>query len=133
MSKRYISANDFTGAVTSIIKSWETDVAETTDDIIREVANESRDKLKIEGDFKDRSGKYRKGWKVTFTETRFGLQATVHNKVYQLTHLLESGHAKWLWGRDTGDTVKAFPHIEKVNEETQKKLVEELARRLEEL
>lgn len=130
MSKRYVSANDFSGAVTNILKDWSADVLEETNEAVKDVATEARDELKVEGEFENRSGKYRKGWKVTFTELRYGLEATVHNKVYQLTHLLESGHAKWLWGRDTGGTVQAFPHIEKVNEEAQRKLQEEIVRRL---
>lgn len=132
MSRRYVSANDFSGAVTNILKDWSADVLEETNEAVKDVANEARDELKVEGNFENRSGKYRKGWKVTFTELRYGLEATVHNKVYQLTHLLESGHAKWLWGRDTGGTVQAFPHIEKVNEEAQRKLEEEIVRRLSE-
>ena len=130
MSRRYVSANDFSGAVTNILKDWSTDVLEETNAAVKDVATEARDELKVEGDFQNKSGKYRKGWRVTFTELRYGLEATVHNKVYQLTHLLESGHAKWLWGRDTGGTVQAFPHIEKVNEEAQRKLEEEIVRRL---
>lgn len=132
MSRRYVSANDFSGAVTNILKDWSADVLEETNEAVKEVATEARDELKVEGNFENRSGKYRKGWKVTFTELRYGLEATVHNKVYRLTHLLESGHAKWLWGRDTGGTVQAFPHIEKVNEEAQRKLEEEIVRRLSE-
>jgi len=132
MSRRYVSANDFSGAVTNILKDWSSDVLEETNEAVKDVANEARDELKVEGNFENRSGKYRKGWRVTFTELRYGLEATVHNKVYQLTHLLESGHAKWLWGRDTGGTVQAFPHIEKVNEEAQRKLEEEIVRRLSE-
>ena len=132
MSKRYVSVNDFSGEVTKILKSWSTEVLEETNEAVKDVATEARDELKVEGKFENRSGKYRKGWKVTFTELRYGLEATVHNKVYQLTHLLESGHAKWLWGRDTGGTVQAFPHIEKVNEEAQRKLEEEIVRRLSE-
>lgn len=132
MSRRYISANDFSGAVTNILKDWSADVLEETNAAVKDVATEARDELKVEGNFENRSGKYRKGWRVTFTELRYGLEATVHNKVYQLTHLLESGHAKWLWGRDTGGTVQAFPHIEKVNEEAQRKLEEEIVRRLSE-
>lgn len=131
MSRRYVSANDFSGAVTNILKDWSADVLEETNEAVKDVATEARDELKVEGKFENRSGKYRKGWKVTFTELRYGLEATVHNKVYQLTHLLESGHAKWLWGRDTGETVQAFPHIEKVNEEAQRKLEEEIKRRLQ--
>lgn len=132
MSKRYVSVNDFSGEVTKILKEWSTETMETANQTVKDVANESRDQLKVEGDFENRSGKYRKGWKVSFFENRFGLEAVVHNKRYPLTHLLESGHAKWLWGRNTGDSVKAFPHIENVNNEAQKKLVEELTRRLSE-
>ena len=132
MSRRYVSANDFSGAVTNILKDWSADVLEQTNEAVKDVATEARDELKVEGNFQNRSGKYRKGWRVTFTELRYGLQATVHNKVYQLTHLLESGHAKWLWGRDTGGTVQAFPHIENVNKEAQRKLEEEIVRRLSE-
>ena len=132
MSRRYVSANDFSGAVTNILKDWSADVLEETNAAVKEVATEARDELKVEGEFENRSGKYRKGWRVTFTELRYGLQATVHNKVYQLTHLLESGHAKWLWGEDTGETVQAFPHIENVNTEAQRKLQEEIIRRLSE-
>lgn len=132
MSKRYVSVDDFSGAVTSILKDYSEDVLVQTDEAVREVATEAKNELKVEGGFKNKSGKYRRGWRITFNEKRLGLEAVVHNNVYQLTHLLESGHAKWLWGRDTGETVRAFPHIEKVNEEAQKKLLEEIARRLSE-
>lgn len=131
MSK-YVKVDDFNGAVTSILKDYSEDVLVQTDEAVREVATEAKNELKVEGDFKNKSGKYRRGWRITFNEKRLGLEAVVHNNVYQLTHLLESGHAKWLWGRDTGETVRAFPHIEKVNEEAQKKLQEEIARRLSE-
>ena len=70
---------------------------------------------------------------MTIEETRLGIKAVVHNKLYQLTHLLESGHAKFLWGRATGEEVQAFPHIEAVNEEAQRKLEEEVKRRIGDL
>ena len=130
MSK-YVKVDGFNGAVTSILKDFSNDVLEQTNEAVKDVATEARDELKVEGDFQNRSGKYRKGWKVTFNELRYGLEATVHDKVYPLTHLLESGHAKWLWGKDTGQSVQAFPHIEDVNNEAQKKLEEEIKRRLQ--
>lgn len=132
MSRR-VAVNDFTGAVTTEIK-WITDaVLEEVKDVIRDEAKEARNRLKVEGDFKSRSGNYRKGWKVTYEEGRYSLKAIVHNKAYPLTHLLESGHAKVLWGRATGEEVRAFPHIENVNNEVQEKLVEEIARRINDL
>lgn len=131
MSK-YVSANDFSGAVTTLIKDWSIEVVEQTKEAVVEVATEARNDLKVEGAFQNRSGNYRRGWRVTFNEMRYGIEATVHNKVYQLTHLLESGHAKFLWGRATGEEVQAFPHIANVNDEAQRKLEEEIKRRLSE-
>lgn len=131
MSK-YVSANDFSGAVTTLIKDWSIEVVEQTKEAVVEVATEARNDLKVEGAFQNRSGNYRRGWRVTFDESRYGIEATVHNKVYQLTHLLESGHAKFLWGRATGEDVQAFPHIANVNDEAQRKLEEEIKRRLSE-
>lgn len=131
MSKR-VSVDNFAEEVTKIYREYADYTVDQVNEAVEDVAKESRDKLKVEGDFKNRSGDYRKGWRITFNKLRYGMEATVHNKVYMLTHLLESGHAKWLWGRDTGETVRAFPHIEKVNEEAQKRLEEEIKRRLSE-
>ena len=127
-----ISANEFSTEVTKIFKAWSDYEAQQVNEAVKDVAEESRDALKTAGAFKNISGKYRKGWKITYNELRYGLEAVVHNKVYPLTHLLESGHAKYLWGKQTGEEVKAFPHIEQVNEEAQKKLEEEIIRRLSE-
>lgn len=126
MSK--IQASDLTGEVTKILHAYSDEVQEKVNEAVEEVAVESRDQLKVGGTFKNRSGKYRKGWTVTIQKLRYGIAAVVHNKRYQLTHLLESGHAKFLWGRDTGEYVQAFPHIESVNEEAQRKLVKEIER-----
>lgn len=133
MSNIHVSVDGFSGAVAEIYKNWSVDVIDTSKEAVKEVAEESRDQLKVEGDFSNRTGKYRKGWKITFEETRYDIKATVHNKVYQLTHLLESGHAKFLWGRATGEEVRAFPHIANVNDEAQRKLEEEIVRRINDL
>ena len=55
-----------------------------------------------------KTGAYAKSWAVkTTSETNHSLRLTVHSKNrYQLTHLLEYGHAKRNGGR-----VEARPHI----------------------
>lgn len=40
-----------------------------------------------------RTGKYAKGWKSTAQRGATGVEVTVHNAQYQLTHLLENDHA----------------------------------------
>lgn len=42
---------------------------------------------------KVRTGAYKKGFKADVATDETGTECTVHNRVYQLTHLLENGHA----------------------------------------
>lgn len=63
---------------------------------------------------------YSSGWTIMQTkrDKREHISATVHNsKHYQLTHLLEKGHAKVNGGR-----TRAFPHIAPVAEKAEENL-----------
>lgn len=132
MAKTYKSVNDFTGEVTKILKAYADEVNDITTEAVMKTAFEAEEQLHVAGDFKNGAkSKYRKGWTVTFEQHRLYIEAIVHNKDYQLTHLLESGHAKWLWGRSTNEEVRAFPHIAQVNEEAQRMLVERIERGIE--
>ena len=64
---------------------------------------------------------YNRGWKVMQTkrDKRYNKKATIHNETdYQLTHLLENGHALVGGGR-----TRAFPHIAPVAEKCEEELL----------
>lgn len=123
-----VSLNNFANEVIKITREYAEEVEDQTEAAVMKTAFHAEDELHVNGGFK--GTKYRKGWTITFNQLRYGLEATVHNRLYMLTHLLESGHAKWLWGKDTGEEVQAFPHIAEVNEEAQRMLEEQIQRRL---
>ena len=128
MSKK-VNLNNFASEVTKITKEYADEVTDKTEAAIIKTAFEAERELHVAGSFGG-TGKYKRGWTVTFNKLRYGLEAVVHNKLFMLTHLLESGHSKWLWGRPTNEEVRAFPHIENVNEEAQKMLEEEIRKGL---
>lgn len=98
-----IKTSEIVDAIVDNLKEY---TIEVQDEIEAEEARIAKDAVKtLKKTSPKQSGKYGKGWKVT--KDKDG--TTVHNRVYQLTHLLEKGHAKVSGGR-----TKAIPHIEPV-------------------
>ena len=133
MPKHYTNVDSWFSDMKSILVEYSDEVQEKVNDAVGYVADYATKELKTSaGSFQNRTGKYRKGWRFKIENiARYYTAATVFNyKYYPLTHLLESGHSKWLWGRYTGEDVKAFPHIGQVQEEADRKIVEEVERAL---
>ena len=93
----------------AVMKGLEEYAKLATDDLKKDVQNAGKKvKEQIESTAPKKTGKYSKSWAVKKTkETSDSIQVVVHSKNrYQLTHLLEFGHAKRGGGR-----TRAFPHI----------------------
>lgn len=114
--------------IAAILDDYSKEVKEKTDKAFEQVAKEAAQKLRQtspKGKGKH-SGDYAKGWTVKRErDKKSGLYTiTVHNKThYQLTHLLENGHAMPQGGRWTPPYGK---HIEPVEEWSQTEVLKEI-------
>jgi hypothetical protein len=98
-----VNINNFASEITKAIAEYTEEVKEEIEISRKEVAQDLVKELKRTSPRRPGSGKYAKGWRMK--QTRRGW--IIHNKTfYQLTHLLEKGHAKKNGGR-----VPAVVHI----------------------
>ena len=111
--------------IIDILNDWKDIEYETFSEVCTNAAKQAVTELKSTSPAK--TGDYRKGWKVKKVNKKNGVfEVTVYNKTdYQLTHLLEYGHAKIIGGRNLG-TVKAYPHIEQAEQNAINKVESEL-------
>jgi hypothetical protein len=128
-----VKADEFADVINGLLEEYADEAEEIIDLTVQQVAKEAQEKLKSPqtGSFKNRSGKYRRSWKVEVRKKNLQTEAIVHaaKPEYRLTHLLEYGHALRRGGRKIGE-VDAFRHIEDVNEFAQDALVKELEKKL---
>ena len=90
MSKR-IKIDDLPKELTEIIKMYTQDIEEGLEKEKQKAARAGAKELR-ETSPVGRRGRYAKGW----TSTKRGTAYIIRNKTdYQLTHLLEKGHALW--------------------------------------
>lgn len=119
-----IKAEQLSDAIEMSVTEYVEDVNDIVKQKIKDAADEAVKELKEKSP--KRTGRYAKGWKSTVQkETAIGAEVVVHNRAYQLTHLLEKGHAKRGGGR-----VEGIPHIAPVEEEISKKLADEIEEEL---
>ena len=117
------SIDDLTAEVMQGLSEY----AELTDKAMKKAVRKTATVVKneISANAPEKTGRYKKSWKAKkVRENSHTLDMTVHSKDrYQLTHLLEKGHALRNGGR-----ARAFPHIAPA-EEHGAEMLEELIRK----
>lgn len=120
-----INIDDLADEIMAGLMEYEGLATDTVKKAVKKAGNKV--KKEIQNNAPKDTGKYKNSFKVTKRkETSNSLEVTVHSKdKYQLTHLLEKGHAKRGGGR-----VPAQPHIAPAEQEGIRLLTEEIERGL---
>ena len=127
MSKK-VKVDDLSKAILTELKNYEGVTEEAAWNGVVETSKEAVQQLRSahpSGSGKYRSwDKYNKGW--TVKKTKRDKTAQIHNATeYQLTHLLEKGHALVGGGR-----TQAFPHIAPVAEKCETELINNIKKNI---
>lgn len=124
-----IKPEELNKVVMDYLKDYKEDIDEEVVEVVDEVTRKAKDELKQtsprgEG---SRTNPYYKGWAVKLSKKRTGVyHKVIWNRTnYQLTHLLEFGHAT----RDGGRT-RAIPHIRPVEEKYNVEFVDKLEKKI---
>lgn len=117
----------------NILREYEKKVDLDVEDVLKEVTRNSALRLRknSSGNFQSRSGNlsYRRGWRAKkATSGRYEHKWVIYNATkYQLTHLLEKGHAN---RNKSKPRVSAFPHIAQEEKNAINEVINELTRKL---
>lgn len=106
MADRRVTVDQMADAIMDGLLEYAELATDTMKDCVKKAGNTVKKETQANAPVK--SGRYKKSWAVKRQkETSTTLEMVVHSRNrYQLTHLLEKGHAKRGGGR-----VRAIPHI----------------------
>ena len=122
-----IKPDDLEKVIVAELQAYAKEITEDVKESAQAAAEFAESELKREGVSPKLTGDYKKGWRsqVSFENSQ-EIRMTVFNKTdYQLTHLLEHGHAKRGGGR-----VEAKPHIGPTEEKVETMFEREIMIRL---
>ena len=136
--RKTIKPVDLSSAVDELLKEYGDDVWAVMGDAINDTVNEAVSDLHAVNSFSPKGspkGDYSKSWTSEQKMTsRYSKVDIVYNEDhYRLTHLLESGHSKVLWGRKTGERVSAYPHIAPINDKAQESVIRKVEKGIKSL
>lgn len=124
MSKA-VKIDNLAKEIAKALESYADDISEVVEETSNEIGKEAVEEIRKTSPKK--RGKYAKGW--TLKKDKLGkgkYSIKIHNKThYQLTHLLEFGHATKNGGR-----TKAITHIRPVEEKYSEKFEQQLKRKI---
>ena len=121
-----IRIDNLADAVMKELENYSDEVTVATKKAVEETAEQCRKDIMQAA---PGSGKYAGSWrkKLEYSSAKES-RYKVYSRKYQLTHLLEYGHEKWLWGYYTGHRVSAKPHIRPAEQKAITSLVERIKR-----
>lgn len=127
-------AVDLRREINEVLLAYGLSVDETMQQAIDEVSKQAV--LELRANSMEHGWKYyARGWVYESKADKKGIRRNVlYNKKYgQLTHLLENGHEKILWGKkpvSVGNRVAGTPHIKPVADMIEKELPKEIEKAL---
>ena len=118
-----VSIDQLANEITKAVREYTEDVSEAIEQVVDQTGNEILNEVKKVHPYKDRTGEYSKGFKVTKIDSNGKTRRIVWNKKhYQRVHLLEFGHARVGGGR----AVEARPHLRPAYDKHVGKLTERI-------
>lgn len=128
MSKA-IKADDLSKEIMKYLNNYKEDIEEDVIETVDDITKKARDELKQTSPRRKgtRQNPYYKGWAIKLSKKRTGeYHKVIWNKTnYQLTHLLEFGHATRNGGR-----TRAIPHIRPIEEKYNVEFVDKLKQKI---